>query len=76
MSNTPCRPNNRCTGNVKNQPQQMRTVVKCDLRGMPLAMAYVPFQTWSQTYTAAQALCQGTLFPELDLPFECGSGVK
>ncbi len=34
------------------------------------AMAYVPFQQWcSSIYTAEKALCQGTLFPALDLPF-------
>ena len=38
----------------------------------PVAMAYVPFQQWVQTYTAEKALCQGTLFPCLDLPFTMG----
>ncbi len=34
------------------------------------AMAYVPFQQWcDDIYTADKALCQGTLFPALDLPF-------
>lgn len=37
-----------------------------------LAMAYVPFQQWSQTYSADKALCAGTLFPCLDLPFTMG----
>ena len=40
--------------------------------GMPLAMAYVPVQTWGETYTPDRALCRGTLFPALDLPFERG----
>ena len=34
------------------------------------AMAYVPFQQWcDDIYTADKALCHGTLFPALDLPF-------
>lgn len=42
---------------------------------LPLAMAYVPMQDWGETYGACRALCRGTLFPVLDLPFEgvrCG----
>lgn len=36
----------------------------------PLAMAYVPLQqSVNPTYTAAEALSRGTLFPGLDLPF-------
>lgn len=36
----------------------------------PLAMAYVPLQqSVDPTYTAAEALSRGTLFPGLDLPF-------
>lgn len=35
----------------------------------PLAMAYVPWQHWCNTYEPAVALDRGTIFPELDLPF-------
>lgn len=38
----------------------------------PLAMAYVPFQQWGETYGDDEALSRGTLFPELDLPFSGG----
>ncbi|MBQ6170564.1 MAG: spore coat associated protein CotJA [Ruminococcus sp.] len=38
----------------------------------PLAMAYVPFQQWGETYGDDEALSRGTLFPELDLPFSKG----
>lgn len=34
-----------------------------------LAMAYVPFQSFNETYDAEKAFCQGTLFPCLDKPF-------
>lgn len=37
-----------------------------------LAMAYVPFQTELVTYTSEEALCNGTLFPELDKKFYGG----
>ena len=40
----------------------------------PLAMAYVPFQRWCNTYEPAEALHRGTIFPELDLPFLGGGG--
>ncbi len=36
----------------------------------PLAMAYVPMQqSASPMYESGEALCRGTLFPALDLPF-------
>lgn len=35
----------------------------------PLAMAYVPFQQWETPYAENIALCRGTIFPQLDLPF-------
>lgn len=40
-----------------------------ELQELPLAMAYVPIQPWCDTYTPGRALCRGTLFPILDLPF-------
>lgn len=40
----------------------------------PLAMAYAPYQVWRNTYCEDNALSRGTLFAELDLPFEgCGN---
>lgn len=36
----------------------------------PAGMGYVPWQTWTQTYDLCKALMVGTLFPELDYPFE------
>lgn len=40
-----------------------------ELQELPLAMAYVPIQPWGDCYPPARALCRGTLFPQLDLPF-------
>lgn len=37
----------------------------------PIAMAYVPWQRFGQTYDLSKALRAGTIFPELDKPF-CG----
>lgn len=45
----------------------------CDpLAGMPLAMAYVPWQCWCGTYEPEEGWHRGTIFPELDLPFLAG----
>lgn len=40
-----------------------------ELRGMPLAMAYVPWQEWCSLYEADRAFRCGTIFEELDKPF-------
>lgn len=39
------------------------------LHGMPVAMAYVPMQQFSQTYNLCDGFSRGTIFPCLDLPF-------
>ncbi len=39
------------------------------LAGMPAAMAYVPWTMWRDIYDDEKALCQGTIFKELDKPF-------
>ena len=36
----------------------------------PLAMAYVPMQQWDKTYNIEKGFCRGTVFPDLDFPFE------
>ncbi|MBR2013043.1 MAG: spore coat associated protein CotJA [Clostridia bacterium] len=38
-----------------------------------LAMAYVHSQPWAHLYSAEEALHRGTLFAQLDLPFEGGA---
>jgi len=43
-----------------------------ELGKLPLAMAYVPWQCWGETYDAERALSRGTIFPQLDLPFGFG----
>lgn len=39
------------------------------LDGMPLAMAYVPWQIWQRIYEVEKGFCRGTIFEELDKPF-------
>jgi len=43
--------------------------MRAPLDGMPLAMAYVPWQHWNQTYELEKALYYGTIFPELNKLF-------
>ncbi len=40
------------------------------LENHPLAMVYSPCQAWRDAYSPEVALARGTLFSELDLPFE------
>ena len=44
-----------------------------ELAGMPLAMAYVPWQEWQNIYEAEKGFHCGTIFEELNKPF-CGIG--
>ena len=45
------------------------------MRHMTLGMGYVPMQEWSDLYDLETAICQGTIFPELNLIF-CGARGK
>lgn len=47
------------------------------MQGMPLAMAYVPWQSWQNVSDGARGLAQGTIFEELIFPFEyAGKGCR
>ena len=46
------------------------------IMGMPLAMGYVPWQTFECTYEPMQGLHAGTIFPELDKPFYGRRGLR
>ncbi|MEF9917195.1 MAG: spore coat associated protein CotJA [Lachnospiraceae bacterium] len=47
------------------------------LDSLSLAMAYVPWQNWCQPYETNKALCQGTIFPQLNQPFcQMGGGFR
>lgn len=43
-----------------------------EMNRYPVAMAFVPWQQWQPTYVPEQGLAQGTIFPDLNLPFHCG----
>ena len=45
------------------------------LEHFPLGMAYVPWQKWKDIYDVEKALCVGTIFCELDMPFHGKGGV-
>lgn len=54
------------------QPNNRRMNRSMDGLGQfPIAMAYVPWQRFGQTYELSKGLCAGTIFPELNKPF-CG----
>ena len=44
------------------------------LKGLPLAMAYVPWQDFNDLYATEKALCRGTIFQKLDKPFSGKGG--
>lgn len=58
-----------------SEPNEKDSIVNCPLpksvfpENMPLAMAYIPFQSWEKPYDTAVALNRGTIFPALDKPF-------
>lgn len=48
----------------------------CSPDGCPVAMAYVPWQTWKDIYEPCRAFATGTIFAELDKPFLGMRGVR
>ena len=69
-----------CDGTL---PQQKNEQSSCaekaggwGLVAHPLAMVYSPLQEFHEIYTPDVALSRGTMFSELDLPFEGGNGKK
>ena len=70
--NRPRVPQQRCTrSSIPACPTVQLMEFNRELQELPLAMAYVPMQSWGETYDGLKALDSGTIFPELDLPF-CG----
>lgn len=67
---------------VKNDTCALGERSTWGLTGYPIASVYAPLQSFTELYDHATALRQGTLFKELDLPFEgisvtrggCGCG--
>lgn len=61
------------TGKVYNgfQTYNNAPLQKADNEMYPIAMAYVPWQTWDNLYCPKEALKNGTMFCDLDKKF-CG----
>ena len=65
---------NQCQWTVPAEPVKIQH--ECNdccaydvLKGVPVAMAYIPWQTFKDLYTAEKAFSRGTIFEELDKPF-------
>lgn len=52
---------------------EQRNLSDC-IEHLPLAMAYVPMQTWCHIYDLQTGFQKGTMFPELDKPFYGAGG--
>lgn len=63
------------TRNVDNSRKDTRETIVFP-NDMPLAMAYVPWQTWQNIYDAEKGFCNGTIFQELNLPFKGVGGCQ
>lgn len=61
--------------NYRPMPVAQPIVKRDTSENMVLAMAYVPWQTWRNIYDMDRALSCGTIFQELDLPFQGKGGV-
>ena len=62
--------NGRGCGNTSRERMGNGAGRSWGLHDHPLAMVYSPYQHFRDTYTPDIALGRGTLFSELDLPFE------
>ena len=68
----------RNSGGAQQRPEERPCPSDCargacggwGIEARPLAMVYSPCQAWRDAYSPEVALSRGTLFSELDLPFE------
>lgn len=65
---------------IKNDPTH-KSNCNCKMdpnpeMGFQLARATVPFQMLCDVYSPNEALCKGTLFPELWMPMQVSSRMK
>lgn len=66
---------NSCKMQTMQSMQNMKGQGMCfpkfeTAKDMTVAMAYVPWQTFSEVYEPDKALRNGTVFPELNKPFK------
>lgn len=68
---TETQPRRKCDGSLADgQNNNTARRLGWGLEEYPLAMMYAPYQVWRHIYALDVALERGTLFGELDLPFE------
>lgn len=56
-------------GHHAHRDQCNECIMVNDMPGFALAMAYVPWQTFRNLYNEHDALCNGTIFKELNLEY-------
>ncbi len=62
--------NNQC--NVEPRSCPIHPVPVQPFENKPIAMTYTPWQKWTDIYDVDKAFCVGTIFAELNKPFEGG----
>ena len=65
----------RSVDNARRDVRETRETITF-LEDMPLAMAYVPWQKWQNIFDAEKGFCHGTIFQELNIPFEGVGGCQ
>lgn len=72
-SNNSCSKSMNCSTDCNVYPQQKdcpkNNINNDKLNGLPLAMAYIPWQTWSKPLSAKEGMLNGSIFTDLILPF-------
>ena len=63
-----------CECTASEEETTARMCMHDPLNGLPVAMAYVPWQEWRNLYAAEKALHRGTIFEDLDKPFSGKGG--
>lgn len=56
---------------MNDEKKRMRCTDEMPLKDFPVAMAYVPWQSWDEVYDLDEGFEHGTIFPELNKPFLC-----
>lgn len=71
---TPERQREECGRETRMPEQRNYKCCKDEFSGMPIAMAYVPWQEWCEIYDICEGFSRGTIFRELDKPFQGRGG--
>lgn len=68
-NNCNCSSNNGCENYHNECNQNEHHHCPGELDNKPIAMAYVPWQKWKRPLCASEGLANGSIFPDLILPF-------